>query len=187
MQYKLSNLLLNKNANNSDELQNYEYLIIRIGLVLRKELNNYIKNNIIKNNTHVFKLKKDSGIKCTLKFNNLKTFLEQFKTSIFILDKLCSISRHGDKLFGFCFLNSKTLLKKIIYNYITYENNNNNSKNIKELILNLYKLINILALENSNNIENKFVFLNKCRVIIERILPETKINEEEITLLCDKS
>tara|TARA_Y100000389_G_scaffold24050_1_gene20719 strand:+ start:539 stop:682 length:144 start_codon:yes stop_codon:yes gene_type:complete len=47
-----------------------------------------------------------------------------------------------------------------------------------------------LVVENGTDNGKKFIFLNKCRIIIERILPETKINKEDIkdkTLLGGKS
>ena len=164
----------------SSENRLYKTLILDIALIMTDELNNYIEHTIIEKNTHCFKLNKESGIKYNLKFNNLNTFLEQFKTPINLLDKFCSISGPKEKLFGICWNKTKILLKKILENYIIYENDNNNYENIKNLIFNIYQLINRLAVENINDKGKKFVFLNKCRVIIERILPETKINENDI-------
>lgn len=172
----------NKNFYKSWPSENplYKSLILDIALIMTDELNNYIEYSISQNDTHIFKLTKESGIEYNLKFNNLNSFLKQFKTPINLLDKFCSISGPKEKLFGICWNKTKILLKKILENYIIYEKDNNNSENIKDLIFNIYKLINRLAIENINDKGKKFVFLNKCRVIIERILPETKINEYDI-------
>lgn len=164
-----------------DENLIYEPLILNVGLVMADELNNYIiHNHDTETNTHTFKLTKESGIEYNLKFNSLNSFLKQFKTPINLLHKFCSISGPKEKLFGICWNKTKILLKDILDNYIKYEKDNNNCENIKTLILNIYKLINRLAVENINDKGKKFVFLNKCREIIERILPETIINKEDI-------
>ena len=166
---------LDKNAmeNISDKKDEiFNQLIINRGMVLSQNLPHYISNRREKN-LYIFNLLQPTGIEWELKFKDLDEIITLFKRIIELFTTACNIP-------FVCFPKTKKLLRELKINYTIYNNHKNDIKNIEDLILNIYKLINRVALENATSANDKYVFLNKCRLIIEQIDRRTIINENDI-------
>jgi len=171
----IKNPSLDKNAmeNISDKKDEiFNQLIINRAMVLSQELPNYISNRREKK-LYIFNLLQPTGIEWELKFKDLDEIITLFKRIIELFTTACNIP-------FVCFPKTKKLLRALKNNYTIYNDHKNDIKNIEDLILNIYKLINRVALENATSANDKYVFLNKCRLIIEKIDIRTVINKNDI-------
>lgn len=123
--------------------------------------------------SYTFTLTSNTGIPKNIKFRNLDDFLTSFHKIITLFITTCKIP-------FLCRPKTIKLLKNINELYINYYNNLSDLYNIYNLIINIYTLINRIALENLDKKDKKFVFINKCRLLLEIYLPESNVKSSDL-------
>ena len=123
--------------------------------------------------SYTFTLTSNTGIQKNIKFKNLDDFLTSFHKIITLFITTCKIP-------FLCRPKTIKLLKNINDIYLNYYNNPSDLYNIYNLIINIYTLINRIALENLHKKDKKFVFINKCRLLLEIYLPESNVKSDDL-------
>lgn len=150
----------------------FNNLVLFYAKLFAKELPDYVIFNQ-NEDSYTFALTSNTGIQKKFKFKNLDDFLTSFHKIINIFITTCKIP-------FLCRPKTIKLLKNINELYINYYNNLSDLYNIYNLIINIYTLINRIALENLDKKDKKFVFINKCRLLLEIYLPESNVKSSDL-------